>query len=193
MMLHVSRPNTYAFLVTAFLCAAFFSAEAQAGKILIKDGHWRLELQGMIGTNGGKGDHADDMYVVGQVEYEVPAFRRSAFGLKIIPLFLFDQDDQDTGEKDTIVGGGIGVAYRIYQHAESRDGFYLEGSISVLFHSPRFEDNTGDINFLSEVGLGYKFENAWHVAVKWEHISNGSTSRKNAGVNSVGLGVGKTF
>ena len=100
---------------------------------------------------------------------------------------------QDTGEKDTIVGGGIGVAYRIYQHAESRDGFYLEGSISVLFHSPRFEDNTGDVNFLSELGLGYKFENAWHVVVKWEHISNGSTSRKNAGVNSVGLGVGKTF
>jgi len=82
--------------VAALLLAC--TAQAHAGVLSLKDGRWRYEIQGMHGTNIGGGDHNDDAYIVGEIEYEMPAYRRWALGLKAVPLFVLNQHDNDTGD-----------------------------------------------------------------------------------------------
>jgi hypothetical protein len=49
------------------------------------------------------------------------------------------------------------------------------------------------VNFLTEVGVGYEFDNDWHVALKWRHMSNAGIASRNAGVNGLGIGIGFSF
>lgn len=165
------------------------NGSAQARPIEVEDGWWRLEIQGVAVIHSKKTDREGDFYGSGYVEYEMPtAAERLTFGLRAYPLFVYE------AEQDTIFGVAGGFSLRLYQNAENKDGFYAEAGSNVLWHSHHFTENSTRINFLSELGLGYKFpDNPWNISLKYQHISNASTGNDNAGVNGFSLGVGYRF
>lgn len=171
-----------------------WSGPADAEGFHFEKAQWRLELQGVGGSYSGKVDRGGDYYFTGCLEYECPAYQRSTFGLRLYPLLVYYENDNDRGEENTLYGTAFGITHRIYQHAEDRNGFFLELGSSVLWHSREFEGNSARINFLSEVGVGYRIlESPWHGALKWAHISNGGTTRSNSAVNGIVFSVGCSF
>lgn len=180
-------------LWAAIATVAFtLSLDAHAG-ISLKDGQWRFEIQGGVGTNVGKGKHSDDGFMIAELEYEMPFADRWTFALKALPAVLFDQNDPGDEFEHTIYGAGIGFGLRVYQRAEERTGLFLEAGVSAIVHENRFSGNGSNLNFLSEFGIGYKWRSEWHVTGKWQHISNASLEDDNDGVNAWAIAVGKTF
>jgi len=104
-------------------------------------------------------------------------------------LFIYNQDDGDP----TVWGGGVGIVGRIYQKEEERTGFFVEGGVAVLAHSNEIEDNSSNVNFLPQAGVGYQWKSGWHVTLQIQHISNGSLASHNAGANSIGVAAGFRF
>ncbi|HOJ32070.1 MAG TPA: acyloxyacyl hydrolase [Candidatus Hydrogenedentes bacterium] len=156
-------------------------------------GEWRLELTGVADIHSGKADRDGDFYFTGSIEYGWPIFSRAVLGLKAYPLFLYREKNDGCGDSDLIYGAGAGICARIYAKRDARTGLFAEVSISPIWHSDYLEGNGSRVNFLSEVGLGYDFDNEWHVALKWEHFSNARLNGDNAGVNGIALAVGYRF
>ena len=152
------------------------------------DGHWRLELSGATDLSKGLSGNPGDALGVFSVEYEFPYMPYGTIGLRGIPLLYYGQNGYDD-----VVGAGLGIGTRLYHVKNEYRGFFLEGESHVLFHIERFQSNGSNINFLSGVGLGYKFKNDWHVVLKYEHISNASLASENVGVDTIGLGIGWSF
>lgn len=173
----------------AALAIAALAAPA-AGEVKFEEGRWRLELSGGYGVDSGGERRQDDLLLLGSLDYEFPVTRRTSLGLRLLPLFVYDQDEH--GE-DTVWGGGVGLACRIYQHAEEYRGFFGELAANALGHSGRFAGNDSNINFLSSAGLGYQFQSDWHVVLRYQHISNAGLGDENAGANAVVLGLGFSF
>jgi hypothetical protein len=175
------------------LGACFLATPAHADNPITREfaeGRWRVEMGAATGFHSGRRDRSGDMVVKGSIEYEWPVYARGTLGLKTYPLFTYLQDEPS----ETLWGGGFGVAARIYQNKESRDGFYVEGGANVIFHSNHIEGNSATMDFLLEGGVGYQFPRTdWHVALQVQHISNGGLFDYNAGANSVGLAAGYTF
>lgn len=172
--------------------ACFLAAPAQADNALTRgfaEGRWRTEIGVATGFHSGRRDRTSDMVVKGSIEYEWPLFARGTLGLKTYPLFSYLQDEPS----ETLWGGGIGLAARIYQNADALNGFFVEGGANVIFHTNHIDGNSATMDFLLEGGVGYQFQSDWHVALQVQHISNGGLSDSNAGANSVGLAVGYTF
>lgn len=185
-----SRPvRLFRVLVVGLSAAALGLSEAGAGDIKWEEGRWRLELTGYKGLHQGSRDRTDDWSATGTVEYESPLWKCATLSLRLHPLFYYDDDEAG----DDIWGVGFGPALRLYSKAEERRGWFIEGGVSALFHSNRFDGNGSNVNFASELGVGYKFKSDWHVAAKWRHISNASLDEDNAGANAVGIGFGFTF
>jgi hypothetical protein len=172
--------------IFACLVALFVCDTAQARPIEVDAGHWRLELQGVdvIDPSGSDGD----FYVSGSVEYEMPtALDHLNFGLRAYPLFVYGGDDNTYAV-------AAGFTLRCYQHAVTRDGFYAEIGSGPIWLSRELEGNSSRVNFLSELGLGYKFpDKPWSLSLKYQHISNAGLSDNNKGVNAISFGVGYTF
>ena len=170
----------------------FFADSAQADNALTQgfgEGRWRTEFGAATGFHSGRRDRSGDIVLKGSVEYEWPLFARATLGLRTYPLFLYMQDDPE----EELWGGGFGLASRVYQNKDSRDGVFVEGGASVLFHSNHVDGNDATMDFLLEGGLGYQFKTNWHVTLQVQHISNGGLSDDNSGANSVGLAMGYTF
>jgi hypothetical protein len=165
------------------------SAPAEARPIEIDEGRWRLELQGAAAVHSSKTDREGDYYVTGSAEYEMPTRLDGLnFGLRMYPLFAY------RAEEDDIYGVAAGITFRFYQNADTRDGLYAEAGTGPVWLSHHLEGNSTRVNFLNELGVGYKFpDNPWSVSLKYQHISNASTGNDNAGVNAFSLGVGYTF
>ena len=181
------------FMTTLVVMVGALAGAAGADTLRWEDGRWRLEFTGMGGVYSGKVDREGDWYATGSIEYEVPAFDHATFGLRFYPLFWYEEDEDKRGDAGVIHGAAFGVAARYYQRAETRSGWFGELGVSALVHDEEFEKNSSQVNFLNELGLGYKWEEHWHVAVKWEHISNAGIGSRNSGVNGVGLAFGYTF
>ena len=165
-------------------------AAAEDGKALRwKDGLWRVEASSFAGLKSGRKSRTGDFNVNGTVEYEIPAGNRSTVGIRVHPLFLYEENLTNR----SIWGTAGGMTVRVYENAEFRRGFYGEAAGSVLWHSNEFRGNKSRTNFLVEVGLGYKFDNDWHVAVKGRHISNSGIASRNSGINGLGAAFGYTF
>lgn len=162
---------------------------AQGRPIEVEEGWWRLELQGVGVIHSKKTDREGDAFVTGNVEYEMPtALDHLTVGVRAYPLFVYKAED------DMIYGVAAGLTLRLYVDAEAREGMYAEAGVSVLWHSRHFSENSSRVNFLDELGVGYKFrESPWNVSVKYQHISNAGLGSENAGVNSFSLGVGYRF
>lgn len=163
-------------------------ATSAVADIKFDQGRWRLEMSGSAGIHSGSTDRGGDLVASGSLEYEFPASRRTTLGLRLLPLFMYAQDDDDN-----VFGAGFGLAGRLYQHAEEYRGWFGELEVSALGHDDKIEGNSASLNFLTGVGVGYKFKNNWHATLRYEHISNAGLGEHNAGANAVGLAVGFTF
>lgn len=172
------------------------------GELDFEAGKWRLELSGLSGVHSGSTDRSGDLLVTGTVDYEFPATEHTTLGLRLMPLFLYGQDapddccwdDDNDNEYDggTVWGAGVGLTGRLYVKGDYR-GLFFEGQANVVVHDEKVVGNSANVNFLTGVGMGYKFQCDWHVVVKYEHISNADLGDENDGANVLGLGVGYTF
>lgn len=187
----------------AILAACLLCLPARAG-LDMKEGKWRLELNNDFGVHQGSRDRSGDYTLNGIVEYEVPATSRATLGLRLMPLFLYDQEDTEHhryrrvfddnhDEDNTVYGGGVGLAGRIYQVKDEYRGLYGEIGVTALVHGNQIDGNNSNINFLTSFGVGYQFKKDWHVQFHYQHISNASLESRNSGANSLGLGIGYRF
>jgi hypothetical protein len=151
------------------------------------EGHWRLELNGGWGVHQGGKDRSGDFksYVV--AEYEFPATQRLTLGLRLTPLFYYEQDT------DNVVGAGVGLSTRLYAKKQEYRGLFGELRVDALGHHNRIEANSSNLNFQLGVGLGYQLKTDWYFVLNYEHISNASIGDRNAGANTLGLGIGYRF
>jgi lipid A 3-O-deacylase PagL len=152
------------------------------------DGHWRVELSGATDLPTGSFGNPGDALGFLSVEYEFPVMPYGTLGLRGIPLLYYGQNGYDD-----VIGAGLGITARLYHLKNEYRGFFLEGEGHILFHIERFQSNASNINFLTGVGAGYKFKNNWHVVLKYEHVSNAGLASRNAGVDTFGLGIGRSF
>ena len=191
--------------VLAAAVLAFFSTPAGAG-VNFEEGMWRLELNNDFGVHQGSQDRSGDYSVNGIVEYEIPATPRTTLGLRLMPLFVYTQDDEDhdyryfkrafhddDDDGGTVWGGGFGIGGRIYQVKSEYRGWFAEVGVTALLHSNEFNGNNSNLNFISGLGVGYQFKSDWHVQVHYQHISNASLGSRNSGANSLGVGLGYRF
>jgi hypothetical protein len=182
---------TFAAILMTFALPANVDAgiinEAKEG---FSDGNWRAEISVGTGIHSGRQSRSGDMLYMGNVEYEFPIYARTTLGLKAYPLFVYDQDD---GDADTVVGGGIGIGARYYFGEGDRSGWFGEATVAALGHSNEFEGNSSNFNFMTGVGLGYEFQNDWHVTAQFHHFSNAGFGDSNSGTNTLGLGIGYSF
>lgn len=183
------------FLVRFLACAALATTfSAQALDVDFDQGRWKLELSGFGGVYSGKVDRDDDAYLSGTIDYEVPAFDRMSLSLRLRPLFVYFQDEDERDNSDTIWGAGVSLAARIYQDQSTMTGWFGEVGAGLVWHSGYFEGNSSRVNFIPEAAVGYQFrESPWSLALRVQHLSNGGMGNDNAGVNSVGLAVGFRF
>jgi len=187
----------FAIMVTSLAVVTAASAEIQ-----FDEGQWRLELSGGTGVHSGSTDRSSNLLVQAAVEYEFPATPRCTLGLRLLPIFVYDQEDDletdawrdhDRYKGDRVCGAGFGVTGRVYQVKEKYRGFFTEAEVLAVAHKDLIDGNSSKLNFLTGVGVGYKCKADWHVVFKYEHISNASLGRHNAGANSLGIGIGYTF
>ena len=157
-------------------------------------GNWRFESLGGSGlSSGDKSDRKGDYYFAGSLEYEWPIYKsRTNVGLRGYPALIYYQDRNDKGKNDMVFAGAFGPALRQYQHINHK-GLYWETGISLVWNSRLFRRNASHWNLLSEIGAGYKFDSDWHIAFKFQHISNAQTRSPNEGVNALALCLGFTF
>jgi len=201
----VLRLNSCA--VTCVLAAmlSVFAMPAYAG-LDIEAGRWRLELNNDFGVHQGGRDRSGDYSIHAVVEYEVPATSRVTLGLRLMPLFLYTQEDERDGglldrwlnderyeDGGTVYGAGVGLSARIYQVKDEYRGFFGELAVTALGHGNEFNGNNSNLNFLTTVGVGYQFKSDWHLQVHYQHISNASLGSHNSGANSLGIGIGYRF
>lgn len=185
--------------ITAVLTVSLAAVSAW-GEAAFDQGHWRLELSGLAGLNVGGGDSTGSFLTSTAVEYEFPCSTRCTLGLRLMPLFVYAQDTPEDRfcrparyDDSSVVGGGAGLALRVYSRKGEYRGWFGEAQVNALGHEGRFNENSSNLNFLSGLGLGYKFANDWHAVLKVEHISNAQLGDDNAGTNLLGLGVGYSF
>lgn len=193
------------FLALVILAAVATSAPAYAG-LNLDEGMWRLELGNSFGVHQGSQDRSGDYNVIGFADYEVPATARTTLGLRLMPLFLYNQDvdkdrhrpfrrwfDDEHNDDDTVWGAGVGLTGRIYQIKDEYRGWYGEIGVTAFVHNNEFAGNNSNLNFLSTFGVGYQFKKNWHVQAHYQHISNASLGSRNSGANTLGIGLGYRF
>ena len=173
--------------VASVLIACFWFRPAEAKLLDLPEGRFRLEIQAADVVHSKKEERGDDYFFSGSVEYEMPKGSRFTLGIRAYPLWYYS-------EPHPIYGVAAGVVFRWYQHKDTYDGFYAEAGVAPLWHSHHFAGNSTRVNFLDELGVGYKFaESPWSVSLKYQHLSNAGLGSDNAGVNAISLGVGYTF
>ena len=171
-----------------------FALGAQALDLHLDEGHWKIELSGFGAVYSGKTDRSDDAYVTGTVDYEFPAFDHASLTLRLRPLFVYFQEENDHDDSETIWGTGVSLAARMYQDQDAMEGWFGELGAGIIWHSGYFKENTSRVNFCPEAAVGYQFPKSdWSVVVRVQHLSNGGMASENAGVNAVGLAVGYRF
>lgn len=152
--------------------------------------YWRIELSGGPSVYSGQSHRSGDWLTKLALEYEKPATERLTLGLRLLPALLYEQDGN--GE-DTVLGGGLGLAARLYAKPGDYRGVFGEASAHAIAHRGQIEGNSSNINFLTGLGLGYQFENQLSTVFRWEHISNANLGHHNRGVNVLTLGLGMRF
>ncbi len=153
------------------------------------EGTLRLEVSGLTGFRSGSHARAGDTNINVTVEKEFKLYEKLSVGLRVHPLFFYDENDS---AGSTIWGTGGGVTTRWYFQGDEK-GWFAEVMGSGLVQSKKFRGNSTNFNFLVEGGVGYKFDSRWHVSGRIRHLSNGGFGEDNAGVNGLGIGIGFSF
>ena len=65
--------------------------------------------------------------------------------------------------------------------------------LAAICMERRLIDDDSFLDFQTHVAVGFAASNGAHMAVRFQHLSNGSIRAPNAGSNLVGLAVGFTF
>jgi hypothetical protein len=193
----IAKDFTRAIALLVFLCSFLFMGCGSTKVNLVdefKEGKWRTEFTGAAGLSTGElSDRGDDTYFSGSIEYQWPIHEHATLGIRSYPLLAYLQDRNDKKQSDTVYAYGGGLALRLYQKKNEQKGFFGEIGSSLMRNDPLYRDNASHLNFLSEVGIGYKFDSGKHIALKYQHISNAGMERPNAGINGIALSVGFTF
>lgn len=188
-------------VIAAFvLVCVMFTGEARADvwqeikDLNWEDGRYRLEFQAWNGMRSGRRERDDDFGIVGSIERDFVLREKLTVGLRFIPLFFYDADDNadDNYPETDIAGVGAGLTLRYYP-GEAQDGWFFELAESIVGHEEKFNGNSGSVNFMTELGVGYEFTNDIHVSGRWRHLSNAGLADKNSGVNAFGLSIGFSF
>lgn len=182
--------KTHVFLLS--VCALFlaFSTTTVHAAEGSRSTKLNLELSGGPDIELGGTDRSGDFLLKSIVEFEKPVGSHFSLGLRLLPLFLYEQKNRGD---DTVWGGGLGFGVRFYFEKESYRGFYLEANTHAIGHKGRIEGNSSNLNFLSAFGVGYGFQNGLHTVLRYEHISNAGLGRRNRGADVITLGVGFRF
>lgn len=157
-----------------------------------EDGRLRIEGQGWAGMRSGRRSRTGDIGIAGVIEKDFPLSQNLSVGIRLIPLFYVEEDDHGDYEGNDIWGGGFGFTTRYY-FEEVHNGWFVEAAESVIGQSDKFNGNSGSVNFMIELGIGYEFDSNWSITAKWRHLSNAGLATDNAGVNALGVGVGFSF
>jgi len=169
-------------------------------------GWWRIESTLATGVESGITSRSGDTMFLFTVEYEQPVLSRIALNARILPVFIYDQENSestvvdDQGEESivrnkgkTAYGGGLGIGGRWYPFSDNFDGLFFGINGHMFGHKHRIKGNTKSINVLTGGEIGYRFNNNWHLAFRYDHISNAGLGRSNQSANTAGLGVGFSF
>lgn len=174
------------------------SASAGDGPVFEwQQANWRLELNALTGVDSGRRDRVGDVTGAIVFDYEMPfaseavVLDRSTLSFRLRPFMYYHQDNYDDDEH--IFAAGAGLAYRIYQHKDTKSGFFAEAAIELLGQTAKFEGNSGAFNFLDQFGVGYQSEKRWFATLRFQHASNAGLASDNAGVNTVGVAAGFRF
>lgn len=91
----------------------------------------------------------------------------------------------------------IGVTPLILWQGANAEGWYGQAGIGAHWLSRHYDNNgrrfSTKLQFASQVGLGFVFENRFKLALKLEHVSNAGLKRPNPGVNFIGVQIGTVF
>lgn len=199
-------------VLATFLLFIPTSAEAEGA---FSEGKWRLELSAHSGLDVGNIDRSGDLMALTTVEYEIPLSGHVTAGLKLHPVFTYEQDELDVddlfdadlvdavrklefdfsrdAEGDSVWGAGVGAGVRIYQVKTEHRGLFLDLGVSALFHEGQLNRDSSNIDFMSGVGVGYQFNFGLNAKLSFSHVSNAGLGEENAGSNLVGLGIGFRF
>ena len=74
-----------------------------------RDGLWRTEVSTFTGLRSGRRSRTGDINLNGTLEYEMPAGKRGAAGIRVHPLFLYEENRTDK----PIWGGAVGSTTRL--------------------------------------------------------------------------------
>ncbi|MEJ2033290.1 MAG: acyloxyacyl hydrolase [Deltaproteobacteria bacterium] len=174
-------------MAAASMLLAPHNARGAAGSA---GGWWQFELGGGAGLDVFSRDRTGDILFTGFLEYELPVYSRVTLGFRLMPLFVYYQDEPG---QETVWGGGIGLAARFYPFSASYHGLYGEAEGHLLGNRHQIEGNSSNINFLIGAGIGYRLACDWFGIVKFEHISNAGLGDQNSGANTVSAGIGYSF
>ena len=164
--------------------------DAPQGELGFKAARWRVEMYLGTGTSSGHRSRDGDFHLRTAVDYEIPVLKHMTVAPRLLPLTYINEAGSDG---QTLYAFGFGVAVRGYSNGDEQRGWFGEGSLNVLAQTDKFTGNSGTVNFMEELGVGYMFKSRWHLAAKFNHMSNAGLASENAGLNSAGLGVGYTF
>ncbi len=156
---------------------------------------WRLELAALDGIPSTHFDRNKDFTVSLVVDREQPFLWRggwydhATFSVRLRPLTYYRQ--QEKGQDLFAFGGGIGL--RLFQHADTYSGFFVEFAEELLLQDAKFRGNSTKFNFLSQFGLGYQSPGGWFLTLRAQHASNARFGKRNSGINTVGMLGGFRF
>jgi hypothetical protein len=179
-------------LLVALLPFAAGSALAEEAAGPFAEGTWRLDLTAMAGLDTGSVDRGGDVLVAGTAAYEVAVAPHATLQLRAMPLFGYFESSRDEGHAEDLLGGGVGLGALLFLR-DTYDGWYAEACVTCVWHTGEIEGDSSSFDFLSELGVGYQFENDWHVTLKWAHLSNAGFGDDNSGANTIGLSFGRLF
>lgn len=156
-------------------------------------GRWRAEITPTTGTIGNQWPQREkDYFVLGSVEYEWPIHSNTTCSLRGTPLFLYNRHGDNDYDTTHIYGAAFGLAFRLYQNKELT-GLFAEAGSSALWQSDYLPSNNSKLNFISDAGIGYQFENHISVSVKYFHISNAGIEELNSGFDALGVSLAYVF
>lgn len=149
--------------LAAFLVATTPAAAVHANEIVIG-----------IGRSGFSTDNAGNL-LFGSLDYHAAPFASHAgfdFGLGAGGLW--------DGNGDYFLGAGLVVTRRF-----GNGRWFVELSeMPGYYHADNGEHDLGnDLEFRSQLALGYRLDSIWSVSLAGAHISNASLSDENPGVN----------
>jgi len=172
-------------LTVAMVCALSLPTVAFA---LADRGQLRFDVSIMHGVHSGMTDRTDDVAVIGAIQREHRVRSRGAFVRVLIPLFTYEDS-----EPERRFGAGAGFALRAYAREGGGLGAFGEIGLAAICMERRLIDDASFLDFQSHVAVGFAASNGAHMALRFQHLSNGSIRAPNAGANLVGLAVGFTF